>query len=362
MLGFILLAAALAAAAAAAVAIPLVRRSPTALATAPWAALGAGALLLIGPAVLYVGWSNWRWPGAAAADSPQTMVAHLARRLEKEPRNLDGWLMLGRSYTVLEEYPLAVRAFQRADRLSDGKSAEALVGEAEALALTDESELDGRAGRLIERALALEPDSGKALFLGAAVAVRRGDLGLARARFAKLLAMNPPQAIRPILEQQLRLIDGKLASGGTGTPAPESPGRPAGSAAGASPGTSALGASGVPQAANAPLVRVDVTLAPTLAASGADAALYVFVRAPGEAGPPLAVKRLDSRFPQHVALSPADAMVPGRAFAAGQSVEVVARIARSGSPLGARGDPYGEVTYRVGHDGVVSLVIDRLTP
>ena len=34
--------------------------------------------------------------------------------------------MLGRSYVVLQEYPLALRAFERADRLSGGKNAEAL--------------------------------------------------------------------------------------------------------------------------------------------------------------------------------------------------------------------------------------------
>jgi hypothetical protein len=74
------------------------------------------------------------------------------------------------------------------------------------------------------------------------------------------------------------------------------------------------------------------------------------------------VKRLDSHFPQDVALTPSDSMVPGRAFVAGQSVQVVARIARSGSPVAASGDPFGEVNYQVGRDGLVSLVIDRLTP
>jgi len=103
-------------------------------------------------------------------------------------------------------------------------------------------------------------------------------------------------------------------------------------------------------------------LAPSLASSAGGAPLFVFVRDPAQGGPPLAVKRLESHFPQDVALSPADSMVPGRVFSAGQSVQVVARIARSGSPVAASGDPFGEVTYQVGHDGLVSLVIDRLTP
>jgi cytochrome c-type biogenesis protein CcmH len=270
------------------------------------------------------------------------MVARLARELERDPQNLEGWLMLGRSYIALQEYPLALRAFERADRLSDGKSADALTGEAETLVLTDESELNGRAGRLIERALVLAPDSGKALFFGGAVAARRGDLPLARARFVKLLGMDPPANVRPLIEQQITAIDGQLA--------------------GAAP-ASAAAAQPPPRAANPGAeVRVNVTLAPSLAAAVDASPLFVFVRDPAHPGPPLAVKRLESRFPQVVSLAASDAMIPGRAFAPGQSVQVVARIARSGNPVGASGDPLGEVTYQVGRDGLVSLVIDHLMP
>ena len=345
MITFVLLAAALSMASVVVVAIPLLRRSAAGAASAPWTALTVAGLLVVGSAALYVTWSNWAWRAVPeSADSPASMVARLARRLEHDPNDLNGWLMLGRSYTVLQEYPLAVRAFGRAVQLSGGRNAEALTGEAEALALNDESELDGRAARLIEQALTLEPDSGKALFLGAAVAARRGDLPLARQRFAKLLTLNPPESIRPIIEQQISAIDEKLA--GTSSKAAAVQQVPPAGQAGA----------------EAPLVRVNVTLAPSLASAAGGAPLFVFVRDPVQKGPPLAVKRLDSRFPQSVALTPSDSMVPGRAFAAGQSVQVVARIARSGSPVAASGDPFGEITYKVGHDGLASLVIDRLTP
>jgi len=345
MVTFVLLAAALTVAGVIVVAIPLLRRGVTAAAPAPapWAAVAATGLLVVGSAVLYVSWSNWPWRTVTPGDSPQSMVGRLARQLERDPQNLDGWLMLGRSYLAMQEYPLALRAFERADRLSDGKNAEALTGEAETLALTDESELNGRASRLIERALLLAPDSGKALFFGAAVAARRGDLPLARARFVKLLAMDPPADIRPLIEQQITAIDARLGgaappAGGAGVPPPT----PA-----ANPGAQ---------------VRVNVTLAPSLAAAVGASPLFVFVRDPAHPGPPLAVKRLESRFPQVVSLAASDAMIPGRAFAPGQSVQVVARIARSGNPVGASGDPLGEVTYQVGRDGLVSLVIDHLMP
>jgi cytochrome c-type biogenesis protein CcmH len=346
MITFVLLAAALTVASVIAVAIPLLRRGEAA--SAPWTALAAAGLLVVGSAALYVTWSNWPWRAAPAADAPASMVSRLARRLEQDPNDVNGWLMLGRSYTVLQEYPLAARAFGRAVRLSDGKNAEALAGEGEALALSDESELDGRAGRLFEQALALEPGSAKALFFGAAVATRRGDLPLARERFAKLLELDPPQAIRPMIEQQITAIDEKL-SGTAGSTAAVQQGQPR------KPDSTSV----VPRA---PVVRVNVTLAPSLASAAGAAPLFVFVRDPSQAGPPLAVKRLESHFPQSVELSPADSMVPGHAFSPGQSVQVVARIARSGSPMAATGDPFGEVSYKVGSDGEVSLVINRLTP
>jgi cytochrome c-type biogenesis protein CcmH len=306
--------------------------------------------MVIGAAVLYAVFTNWSWRAEPAADSPQNMVARLARKLERNPDDMNGWLMLGRSYIVLEQYPLALRSFERADRLAGGKNAEALVGEAESLTMNDEKELDGRAGRLIEQALALDPNSGKALFFGAAAAVRRGELALGKERFQKLLSLNPPEQIRPILEQQIAAIDQRLGGNGGAV-----------AAAGAGPSASPTPSAGADSKGAA--VRVHIDLSPQLSKATPDAApLFVFVRDPAQPGPPLAAKRLASRFPQTVELTPADSMVPGRAFSAGQKVQVVARIARSGNPLAGSGDPFGETAYFVGHDGLINIVIDHVTP
>src|SRR6266403_1042829 len=185
MVTFVLLAAALTVAGVIAVVIPLLRGGVGAAAPgpAPWAAVAAAVVLVIGSAVLYVSWSNWPWRTVTPGDSPQSMVARLAR------------------------------------------------------------ELDRRAGRLIERALVLAPDSGKALFFGGAVAARRGDLPLARARFVKLLGMDPPANVRPLIEQQITAIDGQLA--------------------GAAPASAAAAQSPPPAAKPAAEVRVNVTLAPS---------------------------------------------------------------------------------------------------
>ena len=344
MITFVLLAAVLTVAGVAVIAVPLLKKKPVEYSPAPWAALIATGILAVGSTVLYIRLTNWSWQTKVAEDSPQTMVARLARKLEKDPQNLDGWLLLGRSYTQLQEFQLAVRAYQRADRLAGGKNAEALLGQAEALARGDENELDRRAGRLIEQALALDPSSGKALFYGAAVAMRRGELPLARERFTKLLALDPPDNIKPLLQKQIDSIDQQLAGGAPG-PAPA--------------GQPPVAAATDPAAK----VRINVTLAPTLAQSAAGSSpLFVFVRDPQRPGPPLAVKRLDSHFPQTVELTASDSMMPGRAIAAGEKVQVVARIARSGNPVGASGDPFGESAYLVGRDGLINIVIDHVTP
>jgi cytochrome c-type biogenesis protein CcmH len=342
MMSFIVIATAMGLAVAALLAVPLLSPRPVAP-RSPWTALAVLVVLLGGAAALYATFSNWHWSDAqaeAAAGSPQTMVATLARRLASHPDDLNGWLLLGRSYSVLEETPLAVRAYERANALAKGQNADALLGLAEALISQDASQLAGRAGDLVEQALLLTPQSPKALFYGAAAAIQRKQLPLARQRFVALLAANPPDNVRPIVEQQINAIDQAL-----GTAAP---------AAAAAPAETA----GVPAR-----VKITIKLAPTLGAAGkSDAPLFVFVRDPRAAGPPLAVKRLAAHFPQTVELSSADAMLAGHGMQVGQDVEIVARLSSSGGPLARSGDPFGSVAYHVGASGAVSIVIDRLTP
>jgi cytochrome c-type biogenesis protein CcmH len=365
MTTFILFAIVLTIAAVGVVVVPLLKRKAGSTEPAVWAAFGATGVLIFGAAALYAVWSNWSWHSTDASGTPQGMVSNLARRLEQNPSDLEGWIMLGRSYSVLQQYELAERAYQRADRLADGKNAEALVGMAESLVLIDEKELDGRAGQYLERALVLDPKSGKAQFYGAAAALRRGNLPLARERFSNLLALNPPDNIKPILEQQIASIDQKLGGAAPASAASGTPSAAGAPTAGTSPGP--FGAASADENAApanaAPAVRVKVTLSAKLTADiPANTPLFVLVRDPRQAGPPLAVKRLTSRFPQTVELTTRDSMLPGHTYTAGQLVEVVARVSRSGSPIGATGDPFGLAAHRVGEGGVVDIVIDHVTP
>jgi cytochrome c-type biogenesis protein CcmH len=222
MIVFIVIAVVLAAMCVALIVVPLLKPVPTKAARAPWTAIAAAAVLAVGSAALYGTWSNWSWRKSPGVASPEGMVERLVHRLNDHPDDLDGWLLLGRSYAQLEEYPLAVRAFERADRVADGRSVPALIGEANALVMIDDSELSGQAGQLIEQALAVDPTSPQALFFGAAAALRRGNLPLARARFSRLLGMNPPAEVKAILQREISGIDQKLTAAHP-DPSPKSP-------------------------------------------------------------------------------------------------------------------------------------------
>ncbi len=345
MFGFMALVGLLLVATAALLTWPLLKRLPDGRPARLITAVGVVAVLIIGSVGSYAALSKYSWSAATpAADTPAAMTAKLAKRLANEPDNLDGWLMLGRSYSQLQQFELAIRAYQRADRLAEGKNVEAVFGVADILVALDMEELRGRGGRLYERALALDPTSEKAMFYSAFAALGRGESEIARERFNQILARNPREDVRALIEQGLARLDAPPAGEGklAGTGKPTGTDKPAATAVGAR-------------------IAVRVTLSPALAKLiPADAVLFVAARDPKAPGPPFAVKRLPARFPVEVELTAADAMLETRQITAGQSLEVVARVALGGTPTASRGDPFGQVGYHVGKDGRLDIVIDSL--
>lgn len=342
MLTFVLIAGTLAAGAAVLVLLPLVRRRVDNRPVSMIAAVSLLVVLLLGGAGLYAAFSNYAWVDSpSVAQTPAAMTAKLANRLAQNPDDLPGWLQLGRSYQVLEQWPLAVRAYQRADRLANGQNVDAILGLAESLFAQDQESLRGAAGHLFERALQIDPQSQKALFYSAFAALGRGELPVAKERLQRMLDMNPPPEIRDILEKSIANIDRQQTARTNDQSAPKA-------AAGTGDGAT---------------IAVHVTLSPALQKQVAqDALLFVAARDPKSPGPPFAVKRLPARFPVDVELTAADAMLESRRIAAGQQLEVVARVALGGTPTATRGDPFGQVGYHVGKDGRVNIVIDRLAP
>jgi len=273
---------------------------------------------------------------AGVAPAIAQMVANLEARLNANPNDIDGWLLLGRSYFQLGSYFKSADAYQRAYAQSGGENIEAILGLAEALVFADDRMVTPRSAQLFERAYERAPHHPKALWYSGLAAYQSGRLDVARERWMGLVALNPPPEIKRVLEAKIAELDTQLTSSGA--------------AVAAAP-------------ADAPVVQVRVRIDPKLVDRiPHDAPLFVMVRGEG-GGPPIAVTRRSSaQLPLMVQLTNRDAMIAGRGLGDVPHLTVVARIARSGDPRAQSGDLEGKVGYDVKNREPVDLLIDSIVP
>lgn len=109
-------------------------------------------------------------PGIQSGPSEQpdvhAMVSQLEERLKREPEDVEGWLLLARSYETMEQYDKAAAAY--------------------------------------EKVLEMAPMHPTALFYGGYIAAARGEYNLAADRWdAVLSVVTPPEDVRDSMEQQI---------------------------------------------------------------------------------------------------------------------------------------------------------------
>lgn len=143
------------------------------------------------------------------AEQIEAMVGKLAERLKANPDDMQGWLMLGRSYKAMGRNAEAAEAYGKAEKLILD-DAGLLAEYAEALAMGGKDGLRGKPRQLVERALKLDPENPHALFLAGAAAMEGGDKAKAVAYWEKLLPMVEPGSE---VETMLRSSIDKLKSG-----------------------------------------------------------------------------------------------------------------------------------------------------
>lgn len=126
----------------------------------------------------------------ASAQEVEAMVAGLARRLEQQPANVDGWHMLARSYNVLGRYGQASDAYARLVTLVPN-DARLYADYADTLAMAQGKSLAGEPEKLIEQALKIEPTNLKALALSGSAAFEQGNFERAVAAWEKIMELAP---------------------------------------------------------------------------------------------------------------------------------------------------------------------------
>lgn len=125
-------------------------------------------------------------------DQINAMVEKLAAKVAANPDDLQGWLMLARSYKVLGRYEEAIKAYARAEK-EVAKDPDLLASYAETIAMASGDQgLQGKPTQLVEKALKLDPKHGHSLFLAGASAMERGDRKAAIGYWEALLPQVEP--------------------------------------------------------------------------------------------------------------------------------------------------------------------------
>jgi len=132
-------------------------------------------------------------------------VEKLAKRLEQNPNDAQGWLMLARSYTLMERFADAASAYEHATALN-ASDASIWADYAEASAMANGQRLGGKPTEAINRALQIDPKNQKALDLAGSAAYQAGDYKKAIDYWQKLLAQLPAgsEELKAITDQIAR--------------------------------------------------------------------------------------------------------------------------------------------------------------
>jgi cytochrome c-type biogenesis protein CcmH len=313
--------------------------------TGRWSVLGVAVSFAIVPVAfaLYVYVSTWDPEVQQRASEGQRLVDELATRLERSPDDVAGWELLGRSYVALGDYDQGARAYREAWNRTPQPDDDLKLALAEAQILSDRTSLGGEAGRLIEEVLANDPSNPKALWYGGHVALAQGREDDVKARWSRLLELNPPPEIATMLRTRLAALGA----------APDADG----------PASGGAGEAATERTPSGPTVHLDVSLGGgrSIQQLPPTTVLFIMARAPG-GGPPLAVIRNPpSAIPGKFTLSDANSMIPGRSLGDYDEITLIARLSKSGQPGEQPGDWYAQASYRPKVDaGTVALVIDQV--
>lgn len=311
--------------------------------------------------------------GGASIDAAQieAMIERIEQRTRENPDDVEAWAMLAEARKMQGRHDEAVAAFEQAtERLPN--DARLLTDYAESAALRAGGDFTGQPIELLERALAIDPGEPKAVALMGAAQYRAGNLPRARTYLQQLETFLEPGSeeatqIAAILQSIEGEISGQPPGTGTSAPHPLPPSAQAGAQSRqaaeaetgaqspqmgpASPGTGA-------PAALAGSVSVDPSLAERAAQGGT---LFVIARASGGPPIPIAVLRVPAPdFPTSFTLDDANAMDPSRRLSGVASLDLEARLSRSGEAMRQPGDLYGRIENVQPGSADLRIVLDQV--
>lgn len=298
----------------------------------------------------------------AGHDNFSSVLDNLIARLNNNPEDIEGWIMLGRTYAIMGRYAEAGNTYAKLVELIPD-SPQILSDYADVLAMKNQGNLSGKPAELIYEALRIDPKYPKALALAGTVEFEQERYVQAAEHWEKLLEGIPADS--PLAQSVKESIaEAKLLASGGKPAAPEQAVKVAESKQEASAQPVEKAVSSDSPAVTSLSVSGQVSISSDLAAKvSANDTLFIYARAKSGPKMPLAILRLKaSDLPATFTLTDDMAMTPTMKMSSFPEVVIEARVSKSGQAVTANGDLQGfSEPVKLGHNNI-SIVINKQVP
>jgi len=264
-------------------------------------------------------------------EAVERMVTEFAQKMEKDPQNLKGWVMLARSYRILGRNQEAEKAYARAGDFVNSDP-QLLADYADVIATNTNGDFSGKPMQLINQALKLDPNNLLALWLSGSASFSTQNYKVAVQTWDKLNSLLPAQS------DESRAIQASIAEAREKGHLP----------------------------ASAPLVMSDKAVSGIVEVAAdlqskikAGDILMVIARKPGERMPVAVLKTDVTKFPMSFVLNDALAMNPQMPISQLPEVSVEVRISKTGMAKAEPGDLISKPKIVTVGTSKVRLLIDQ---
>ena len=267
------------------------------------------------------------------------MADNLAKKLEAKPDNLQGWVMLGRTYRSLENYDKAIKAYDRALALSadDDLSLERV----EVMAMQRQGNFDGEPWQVIRSILQKDPQNFGALLMAGSASYANGKLADALKYWQQARApLSPDNPDVAGLDNAIATVQQKL-------------GMPVSQPEVSKPKVAASGLNIAGQVSLSPALKSKV--------SPGDVVFVYATPTNGERMPLAVFKSTVAQLPLSFTLDDSTAMTPERKLSTAGEVLVKVRVSKSGNAIPQSGDLAGSIgPVKVGVQGLRLEIKDQV--
>lgn len=285
-----------------------------------------------------------------------SVVDNLVLRLNSNPEDMEGWVMLARTYAIMNRFEDASNTYAKLNELVPDNP-QILSDYADMLAMANQGSLSGKPTELIQQALSIDPEYPKALALAGTIQFEQKSFNEAAQYWERLLAVIPAdsQLASSVRES---IADAKSLAKGD-VPAAQ----PAVSKAETAPVVAPQN-SKASTAETGTSISGTVTISEALASrASANDTLFIYARA--ETGPrmPLAILQLKVKdLPAAFSLNDDMAMTPTMKISSFPKVVVEARVSKSGQAVPTSGDLQGfSQPVNLGQNDI-AIVINQQVP